>query len=114
MNVMGVFAAVYVAEMGRSIDWYTRLIGRAPDHRPMPTLVQWVNVAGAGVQLFLDADRAGQGVMTLVTPDLDAAGALLAARNIALGDIHRGDFGGVAGLNDPDGNRVTLAEPPRR
>lgn len=113
MDVIGVFAAVQVSDLDRSIDWYARLLGRQPDHRPMPTLAQWVGIAGAGVQLFLDPPKAGHSRMTLVTPGIAAAQAALAARSIALGEIFTGDFGAVASLDDPDGNTVTLAEPPK-
>ena len=113
MDVIGMFAAVHVSDLERSVDWYARLIGRAPDHRPMPTLVQWVGIAGAGLQLFGDRDKAGGGVMTIVTPSVDDARALLARSAIALGEIARGDFGAVAAVEDPDGNRIHIVEPPK-
>lgn len=113
MNIIGVFAAVHVSDLARAEAFYIAVIGRAPDHKPAPFLVQWVNVAGAGVQLFLDPAKAGQGVMTLVTPDVEAAGKVLAAAGLQIGDIQRGDFGAVAHIDDPDGNRVFLTEPPK-
>lgn len=113
MNVIGVFAAVHVSDIARAEAFYAKLIGRAPDHKPMPFLTQWVSIAGAGVQLFRDPAKAGQGLMTLVTPDVDAAGTQLAQAGLALGDIQRGPFGAVAHIDDPDGNRVFLTEPPK-
>lgn len=114
MDTIGVFAAVHVADLSRSEGFYTKLIGRAPDHRPAPFLVQWVNVAGAGVQLFLEPAKAGGGLMTLVTPDVEAAGKKLASAGLMLGEIQRGPFGAVAHIDDPDGNRVFLTEPPKQ
>lgn len=113
MNIMGVFAAAQVSDMARAEAFYMKLIGRAPDHRPMSTLTQWVGVAGAGVQLFLDAAHAGHSRMTFVTPDIDAARGDLTAAGLSLGEAFRGDFGAVAQIDDPDGNVITLAEPPK-
>jgi len=114
MDVMGLFAAVYVTDLDRSIAWYAKIVGRDADHRPMPTLAQWVGVAGAGIQLFLDRDKAGHGRMTLVTPDMDKATAELTRAGLKPGEIIRGNFGAIAELQDPDGNIVTLAEPPKQ
>jgi len=114
MDVMGLFAAVYVADLDRSLAWYAKIVGRDADHRPMPTLAQWVGVAGAGIQLFLDPAKAGHGRMTLVTPDIEKAHAELARHSLKAGAIVRGDFGAISQIDDPDGNLVTLAEPPKR
>lgn len=113
MDVIGLFAAVYVSDMERSVEWYARLIGRQPDHRPMPTLVQWVGLAGSGLQLFDDRNKAGAGVMTIVTPSVDDTRALLAKSAIVSGETVRGDFGAIAALEDPDGNRINIVEPPK-
>ncbi|MCC6919830.1 MAG: VOC family protein [Alphaproteobacteria bacterium] len=113
MDIMGLFAAVYVTDLDRSLAWYAKIVGRDADHRPMPTLAQWVGVAGAGLQLFLDPAKAGRGRMTLVTPDVDKAKAELARNGVAAGETFRGDFGAIAEVEDPDGNLVTLAEPPK-
>jgi hypothetical protein len=50
---------------------------------------------------------------TVVFTDIDGERQRLAAAGITLGDITRGDFGGITRLTDPDGNEVTLAEPPK-
>ena len=42
------------------------------------------------------------------------ARARLAGVGIDTGDIVRGDFGAIARIDDPEGNRITLAEPPSR
>jgi predicted enzyme related to lactoylglutathione lyase len=113
MDVMGIYAAACVSDMERSVDWYSRLMGREPDDRPMPTLVQWRNPGAGGVQLFLDAERAGRSLITIVTPLMDKARAGLEAAGVVLGPDVRGDWGIIAQVNDPDGNRITLAEPPK-
>ena len=113
MKVLGLYAAVYVKDIAASTAFYARVLGREPDDRPMPFLVQWRAFGNAGIQLFLDAAKAGHGVMTIVVEDMLATRELLAQAGIALGDIAEGGFGKIAHVVDPDGNLVTLAEPPR-
>lgn len=113
MDVMGIFAVASVSDMKRSEKWYTRLMGRAPDDRPMDTLVQWRNPGAGGVQLMLDPERAGRSLMTIVTPLMDKARAGLESAGVKLGPDVKGDWGIIAQVNDPDGNRLTLAEPPK-
>ena len=51
--------------------------------------------------------------MTIVVPDLINTKSLLHAENIELGEIQQGNFGKIAQFTDPDGNLITLAEPPK-
>ena len=113
MNIQGLFAAASVADMERAEAFYTALLGRGPDDRPMDSLIQWRPLDGAGIQLFHDADKAGNSSMTIVTPDMAAARSELASNGLELEDDVQGDFGVIAQISDPDGNRITLAEPPR-
>lgn len=113
MDIQGIYAAAYVSDLDQSAAWYGRLIGRAPDARPLPTMVQWRDSGSAGVQLFLDRSKAGASRMTIVTPAMDATRKTLAAAGIRLEHESTGDFGAIAQLADPDGNLVTLAEPPK-
>jgi hypothetical protein len=53
MEILGIFAVACVSDMERSVEWYARLIGRAPDDRPMEGLVQWRSSNGAGLQLVV-------------------------------------------------------------
>lgn len=113
MQIQGLYAAMYVKDIASSVVFYTKVLGRAPDDKPFETLVQWRGFGNAGIQLFEDARLAGQGRMTIVVPDMAQAQALLGAANIELTDLQSGGFGKVAQLRDPDGNIITLAEPPR-
>jgi predicted enzyme related to lactoylglutathione lyase len=113
MKIRGIFAVACVADMERSVGWYSRLIGRPPDDRPMEGLVQWRTSDSAGLQLVLDGEKAGSSLVTLVTPEMDAARERLAAASLQLEPDIQGDFGIIAQISDPDGNRLTLAEPPR-
>lgn len=112
MEILGIFAVACVSDMDRSVEWYTRLVGRAPDDRPMDGLVQWRS-NGAGLQLVLDAEKSGRSLITIVTPEVALARRRLAAASLQLEPDIQGDFGILAQISDPDGNRLTLAERPR-
>ncbi|WP_426701509.1 VOC family protein [Rhodanobacter sp. Col0626] len=114
MNIQYVYAAAYVRDMDSSVAFYTRLLGREPDDRPMESLVQWRGFGEAGIQLFKDAAKAGSSRMTLVIPDLAKTKADLENAHIELAHIQEGEFGKVAQVTDPDGNMITLAEPPKK
>lgn len=113
MEIQFLYAAMRIKDLASATAFYAKVLGREPDDRPMETLVQW-RYAHAGIQLFADADEAGHGSMTLVVPDMEAARAELAGRDIDIGPIRRGDYGRIARFADPDGNAIVLAEPPAR
>jgi predicted enzyme related to lactoylglutathione lyase len=98
--------------MAASERFYTTLFGREPDDRPMDGLVQWRDVGGANVQLFLNEENAGSSMCTIVVPSMQDARASLGEAGIPLGHEQAGDFGKIAHITDPAGNVITLAEPP--
>ncbi|HEX7929821.1 MAG TPA: hypothetical protein VF470_02790 [Sphingomicrobium sp.] len=112
MRIQGIYAALTTREMAKGEQFYTALFGRGPDDRPMDSLIQWRDVAGANVQLFTDEKNAGHSRCTIVVPDMSEARNCLAAAGITVRDERQGDFGKIAQVDDPDGNVVTLAEPP--
>lgn len=114
MQIQGIYAALATASMEKSEQFYTRLFDREPDDRPMETLIQWRNVAGANIQIFHDAKNAGSGRLTIVVPDMDDARRTLEEIGVTLTNELKGDYGRIAQIADPDGNRITLAEPPSR
>ena len=114
MRIQAIYAAIATAKMDVAEHFYTELFGRAPDDRPMDGLIQWRDVAGANVQIFRDQEHAGSGRMTIVVPNMDEARKSLEGIGAALADESQGDYGKIAQLADPDGNRLTLAEPPSR
>lgn len=114
MNIQGIYAALTTRDIKAAEDFYAALFGRGPDDRPMAGLIQWRDVEGANVQLFKDDETAGKGRLTIVVPVMAEARKSLEAAHIALGEEFSGDFGKIAQLRDPDGNLLTLAEPPSR
>ncbi|ESX95751.1 lactoylglutathione lyase [Mesorhizobium sp. LNJC399B00] len=114
MQTQGVYAVLATARMEKAEEFYTRLFERRPDDRPMDGLIQWRNVAGANLQIFHDKENAGSGRLTIVVPKMDKARRSLEESGVMLTRESEGDYGKIAQIADPDGNRITLAEPPSR
>jgi hypothetical protein len=41
MNLQKIYTALLTADLPTAEAWYTKLLARGPDNRPMGTLVQW-------------------------------------------------------------------------
>jgi predicted enzyme related to lactoylglutathione lyase len=80
----------------------------------MEGLIQWRDVAGANIQIFCDREKAGSGRLTIVVPKMDEARRSLEGMAAELTGETEVDYGRIAQLADPDGNRITLAEPPSK
>lgn len=114
MDLQKIYTALLTADLAAAERWYTKLLGRGPDYRPMATMVQWDLFDGGGVALSSEADIAGRGVMFIVVADVAAERLRLQRLGIELGDDIEGDYSTLAQVRDPDGNLVTLATPPAR
>jgi predicted enzyme related to lactoylglutathione lyase len=110
VTISKVYAVMSTAEIGRAHEWYARLFGRASDHHPMAGLYEW-RFPNGGVQLVADAARAGRSLLTVVVGGLDDAHHEMQTRDLVLAPATGGDFAAVAQIADPDGNRITFAEP---
>lgn len=111
MTVQGIYACLAVADFERGVDFYIKLMGREPDDRPMAGLVQWREAGG--LQIWHDAEHAGHSRTTIVVPVMADERRRLEAAGVTLGPDVQGDWGIIAQIADPDGNQVTLAEPPK-
>jgi glyoxylase I family protein len=109
MVIEHVLAVVPVSDPERADTWYEALFGRSADNRPMPSLVEW-QVTGAGwVQVTVDTDRAGSGLLNLAVDDLAATREELAARGVDTAEIQPVNKGvELSATSDPDGNTITL------
>ncbi|MGV3548770.1 VOC family protein [Rhizobium sp.] len=114
MEIQGIYAALATADLQKAEEFYTHLFGRAPDDRPMDSLIQWRGVAGANIQLFHDTGNSGSGRLTIVVPRMDDARRSLGEIGVTPSGEAQGDYGRIAQFADPDGNRITLAEPPSK
>jgi predicted enzyme related to lactoylglutathione lyase len=114
MKLQKTYTALLTADLAAAEDWYTKLLGRGPDHRPMDTLVQWELSQQGGIMLSTDDEIAGRGVVFLVVDDVVAERRRLQSVGIVLGADIEGDYSTLAQVRDPDGNQLTLATPPSR
>ena len=44
MNLHKIYTALLTADLSVAEDWYTKLLGRGPDNRPMDTLVHGIEI----------------------------------------------------------------------
>lgn len=106
--IAGILAQCTVSDLSTAEKWYSGILGRVPDSRPMDGLLEWHLGDGFGLQVWLEPDRAGGSSVVLEETDLDTA----ADRAAADGAHHDGPQPGggrrILQLTDPDGNRVVL------
>ena len=114
MKLQKTYTSLLAADLARAEGWYTRLLGRGPDHRPMATLLHWELSDEGGLMLSSSEEIAARGAIFLYVADLAAERRRLDGLGIALGDDNEGDYSTLAQLRDPDGNLITLASPPAR
>lgn len=103
-----VLAHCTVTDLDRAEDWYTRLLGRGPDARPMGGLIEWHLGDSYGLQVWSEADRAGRSSVVLEETDLDGAAENAAKVGITHEGLQTGGGARILRLADPDGNRVVL------
>lgn len=106
MAFTAVYAELLVTDLGSAERWYALLFDSPPDARPMEGLLTWLLGEGRGVQVWLDAERAGRSAVTLAVTDLDALGSRLTAGGVEHGGIQPGGGARLLTLTDPDGNQV--------
>jgi catechol 2,3-dioxygenase-like lactoylglutathione lyase family enzyme len=112
MKLQRIYCALLTSDLAAAESWYTKLLGRGPDYRPMQTLIQWDLFAQGGLQLATDENLAGNGALFLVVGDIKTERQRLRGLGISLSDDIQGDYSTLAQVRDPDGNQVTLATPP--
>src|SRR5688500_13916330 len=111
MKLQKLYTILRVADMAAAEGWYTKLLGRGPDNRPMKTLVQWEFDHGS-VGMSSDDLIAENSAMFLIVDDLAAERRRLKGLGIVLGDDIKGQYSTLAQVRDPDGNLITPATPP--
>ncbi len=105
------FAGVPVADLGASVTWYGRVLGRGPDIPVNDDEVMWQCSQAGWLYLLRDAPHAGNAIVTLAVADLEATVAEVAARGVTGSPIGKvGDAGRKANFADPDGNTVSFIE----
>ena len=114
MQLIKCYTALLTADLAKAEGWYTKLLGRGPDRRPMDTLLHWDLFDHGGLMLSSSKEIAARGVMFLYVSDLVAERRRLQNLGIELGDDIKGDYSTLAQVRDADGNLVILASPPSR
>jgi hypothetical protein len=51
MKLQKTYTSLLAADLAAAERWYTKLLGRKPDYRPMDTLVQWELFPEGGLML---------------------------------------------------------------
>ncbi|MCU1388301.1 MAG: glyoxalase [Ilumatobacteraceae bacterium] len=108
MNVSIVMAQLIVSDLDRSVDFYSRLFGRAPDASPMEGLREWYFDNAGAIQVYEESERAGVSGATINVGDLDAELAALDAAGIDHEPLVEANYVRVVQLADPDQNRIVL------
>ena len=109
MSIQHVLAVVPVSDLAAANAFYQKLFGRPADNNPMPVLVEWQVVPGAWVQVFVDEERAGSGLLNFAVDDLEAHVAEAAERGLRPGAIDGANKGvRLSTITDPDGNVIRL------
>jgi catechol 2,3-dioxygenase-like lactoylglutathione lyase family enzyme len=112
MKLQRIYSALLTTDLTAAESWYTKLLGRGPDYRPMKSLIQWELFAQGGLQLATDDNLARKGALFLIVSDIATERQRLRDLGISLGDDIQGTYSTLAQVRDPDGNQVTLATPP--
>ena len=108
MTIQNVLAQATVSDLTKAERWYSVVLDRGPDARPMNGLIEWHLGETFGVQVWAEPERAGSSSIVLGESDLDG----LAARLTEAGIDHPGPqqvtTSRILPLEDLDGNRVVF------
>jgi predicted enzyme related to lactoylglutathione lyase len=110
MSIMNAIASVAVRDLNAAVRWYEKLLGKAPDSRPMPEVAEWKFERGGWLQVYQLAERAGAGSVTLAVNNIADQTAQLDALGIDTSQRSSGDKVKTVMITDPDGNHIAFAE----
>jgi predicted enzyme related to lactoylglutathione lyase len=109
MSFEHVLSVVPVSDLDVASAWYEKLFDRPADNNPMSVLVEWQVVPGGWVQVFVDEERAGSGLVNFAVDDLEAHVRQAADRGLEPGEVEPVNKGvELCTLADPDGNLIRL------
>jgi hypothetical protein len=106
------FAGLPVRDFQAARPWYERLLGE-PSFLPHATEAVWMLADDYAVFVVEDAERAGNGLVTILVDDLDAHVAELSARGLEPAErvtysngVRKADY------RDPEGNELSFGGVP--
>ncbi|WP_439533453.1 VOC family protein [Polymorphobacter sp.] len=111
MKVANIFVSIGVADHSAGCAWWSTVIGREPDRRPMPSCCEWDLT---DTVLFQVLDNPKQGTVDIVSlrvGDLNAEISRLRDAGFSIDEpeqVSGFDTLRIATLADPDGNTLNL------
>jgi len=110
MSIKNALASVAVTDVDAAIAWYSQVLGKPPDSRPMPEVAEWKFERGGWLQVYQLPERAGSGSCTLAVDSIDEHVAHLTSLGVDTSQRSSGDTVKTLMIQDPDGNHIALAE----
>ena len=109
---LALYAGLPVNDFTVALQWYERLLGE-PSFFPHATEAVWILADERSVYIEEDADRAGNGLVTVFVDDLDAALGEIAARGLEPDERLTYSNGVRKALyRDADGNEIGFGGAP--
>jgi hypothetical protein len=109
---LALFAGIRVRELATARAWYERLLG-APAFFPNAREVVWTLADDRSIYIEEDADRAGDGLITVFVDDLDTVVADIASRGLEPAELETYSNGvRKATYRDDDANEIGFGGPP--
>ena len=112
MDVTHVFAGVAVSGFAAAYRWYVHLFGRAADMFPTDGEAVWRLTTTSSVYVVGDVERAGNGLLTLASDDLEGIANRLEAAGLAFTWDSRDTAPVKLMVTDDDGNRIAFFQDP--
>ena len=112
MRVEHLFGGIHVSDRDTAAGWYERFFGRPPDLVPNAQEAAWRLTETSWVYVIAGAGAAGSSLHTLLVADLDSFLERTQAAGIASGAQETKGGTRVVMVEDPDGNRLQVGQPP--
>ncbi|HVC86456.1 MAG TPA: hypothetical protein VNC40_03420 [Gaiellaceae bacterium] len=112
MEVTHVFAGVAVSDFAAAYGWYVRLFGRTADMFPLDDEAVWRLTASSSVYVVGDIERAGNGLLTLASGDLNGLANRLQMEGFGFTWESGGNTPVKLMVSDDDGNRIAFFQDP--
>jgi catechol 2,3-dioxygenase-like lactoylglutathione lyase family enzyme len=107
------FAGIPVADYGRAVAWYERLLGSAPAFLPNDVEAVWELAEHRYVFIEVRQGHAGHAMHTLFVDDLEERVRAIAGRGIEPADRETYENGvRKVTYRDPDGNEIGFGGAP--
>ena len=110
---MNLFAGIPVADYGRAVGWYERLLGSPPAFLPNDVEAVWELAEHRYVFIEVRPAHAGHAMHTLFVDDLEERVRAIADRGIEPAERETYENGvRKVTYRDPDGNEIGFGGPP--